>query len=212
MNAPMTAATPLSAEQTRERLGAITRQLHEAIAQLGLQGPLKAVVAQIPDARERLDYVGQMTDRAAHKVLGLVEEAQPRCRATESQCLAMAAELRTLQADPCTPAQNLLQGLSRSVDTLSCAAAAASQQHATLSEIMVTQDFQDLSGQVIKKVIQIISDTETNLLSLLIDSHPTGCTMPAALADESQMLQGPQTPDKAMAQGDVDDLLASMGF
>jgi chemotaxis protein CheZ len=71
---------------------------------------------------------------------------------------------------------------------------------------MMAQDFQDLSGQVINKVIKIITRTEKQLLELLV-SHT-----PQAKVETVTKLEGPQTPDKAMKQDDVDDLLASLGF
>jgi chemotaxis protein CheZ len=83
---------------------------------------------------------------------------------------------------------------------------------------MMAQDFQDLSGQVIKKVIDIITRTEMQLVQLLIDSSPSA---PAAVAKpenaepvtvDNHVLEGPQTADSALKQDDVDDLLASLGF
>lgn len=206
-------AAALTPEQTRERLGAITRQLHEAIVHLGLDGPLKAVAEQIPDARERLEYVGQMTERAAHKVLGIVEQAQPHCAALKDGTMAAGAEIRALLDDPKASDTALRAALDKALHALEGSADSVQQLHTMWSDVMITQDFQDLSGQVIKKVIRIINETETHLLSLLIDSDPNSErqainraeTVPAAL-------EGPQVPDKALAQGDVDDLLASMGF
>ncbi len=218
MSATECTAGTLTAEQTRDRLGNITRQLHQAMVQLGLDVPLKAVAEQIPDARERLEYVGQMTERAAHKVLGTVEQAQPGCRAAENLSRSTASDIQTALEDPQASAESLRASLVTARAALLHGAATASAQHEALSEIMMSQDFQDLSGQVIKKVIKIISDTESNLLSLLIESNP----FPSILADGecaaplvegvTEHLQGPQVPDKAMGQGDVDDLLASLGF
>ena len=213
MTAPLPAASALSAEQTRERLGAITRQLHEAIVQLGLDGPIKAVTDQIPDARDRLDYVGQMTERAAHKVLGLVEQAQPLCGAIEARSATQGATLAALLADADASPQALRTALTRAQAAFEADRAEAARQQALWSEVMMTQDFQDLSGQVIKKVVRIISDTETHLLSLLIDSDPAMGQLQAQRArPEPAALEGPQLPDNALGQGDVDDLLASMGF
>jgi chemotaxis protein CheZ len=84
----------------------------------------------------------------------------------------------------------------------------AQHQNGLLTEIMMTQGFQDLSGQVIKKVLDIITRTESQLLDLLVDTAPP---IPG-LRTENIDLQGPQVPDKALKQDDVDDLLASMGF
>ena len=212
MNAPLNLQTPLSAEQTRAHLGQITRQLHETIVQLGLDAPLQAIAEQIPDARERLDYVSQMTDRAAHRVLGLVEEAQPRCK--DSQHAAETAQQRAQAAlaSPDTSAEDLRAALAHAATALEQSASSAAQQHQVLGDIMMTQDFQDLSGQVIKKVIRIISDTESSLLSLLVESDPAAPVLSKRDAVAPAALEGPQTPDKAMGQEDVDDLLASMGF
>ena len=89
------------------------------------------------------------------------------------------------------------------------AAARADQQHETLSEIMLSQDFQDLSGQVIQKVVKIITETEDQLLGLLLKHAPMQAS---DLTHKSADLQGPQVEGKALEQGDVDDLLASLGF
>lgn len=84
----------------------------------------------------------------------------------------------------------------------------AEAQNAVLGDIMMAQDFQDLSGQVIKKVIAIISNTEQQLLSLLMHSAPEHL----AIERPNTGLAGPQVPDKALQQTDVDDMLASLGF
>ena len=88
------------------------------------------------------------------------------------------------------------------------AAGFAQHQNDLLTEIMMTHSFQDLSGQVIKKVVDIITRTEGQLLSLLVDSAPAI----AGAKTQRDELQGPQVPDKALKQDDVDDLLASLGF
>ena len=90
------------------------------------------------------------------------------------------------------------------------------RQRGALSDIMMAQDFQDLSGQVIKKVIDIITRTEMQLLHLLVDSSPQLKAEDVKnfeeLSVEKHKLEGPQVATAAMNQGDVDDLLASMGF
>jgi chemotaxis protein CheZ len=84
---------------------------------------------------------------------------------------------------------------------------------------MMAQDFQDLSGQVIKKVIDIITRTELQLVQLLIDSSPEPQAVTAAaplepepITVDNHVLEGPQTAENALKQDDVDDLLASLGF
>ena len=185
------------ADDTRAQLGAIVRQLHDALHQLGYATALQQVVQEIPDARERLCYVGQMTERAAHKVLTLVDEAKPPCRELETAGLALLTQ-DTTSPDP-------LLDFARKSITL------AQAQQDVLNNIMLAQDFQDLSGQVILKVVNIISRTEEQLCELLLHSTPAAADDDAAPPAGSE-LAGPQVPDKALAQDDVDDLLASLGF
>jgi chemotaxis protein CheZ len=209
MSATDCTAGTLSAEETRDRLGNITRQLHQAIVELGLDGPLKAVANQIPDARERLEYVGQMTERAAHKVLGTVEQAQPSCREAEKLSRSAATDIEQVLADPHAGSEQLRAVLDRARGALLHSAAVTSAQHDALSEIMMSQDFQDLSGQVIQKVVKIITETEDQLLGMLLRHAPFETS---DLKAPSSELQGPQVAGKALEQGDVDDLLASLGF
>jgi len=181
----------LPPDETYQQLGGIVRQLHDALRTLGYDTVLQEVAHEIPDARERLAYVGDMTERAATKVLTLVDEAKPACTMLAEQGEALLADA---SADPAA----LRDYVRRSVE-------GARSQHGALNDIMMTQDFQDLSGQVINKVINIISRTEEQLLELLVQ---TAEQQPKA----STELAGPQVPDKALKQDDVDDLLASLGF
>ena len=192
---------------TKARLGAITRELHDALRALGAAPELQRVIREIPDARSRLAYVGEMTEKAAHRVLNLVDEAIPKLDAHGAQARALVLAIDA------TAGQGVDASGAPSVASR-CAAFAeesvgfAAQQKQVLSDIMLTQDFQDLSGQVIKKVIDMITRTESQLVQLLLEDGD------AALVDEpfEAALQGPQTPEKALVQDDVDDLLASLGF
>jgi chemotaxis protein CheZ len=207
----MSEAPPLRPDETFDRLGHITRQLHQAMTELGFDAHLQRIAHEIPDARDRLTYVGQMTETAAHKVLGLVEAAKPGCSHLVEHAQGSTRDLDRLMADSDAASPQLREGLRRMQDFVSAASAYAQQQEVTLTEIMMAQDFQDLSGQVIKKVIDIISRTENQLLQLLKESAPDHVVASVAAANAAG-LQGPMTPDKAMQQDDVDDLLAQMGF
>jgi chemotaxis protein CheZ len=213
--------TPLSKEDAYARLGAITREMHEALTALG-GNQLHSIVSEIPDARDRLSYVGKMTEDAANKVLNLVDASKPDCddlskRGYElSESLSRLAGSGELSVDR---ARGLLVVCGKFAERT---AGFADRQAAALSDIMMAQDFQDLSGQVIKKVIDIINRTEAQLVHLLLDSAPeadlaaTRASQPAAVAAvasvDTHKLEGPQTADQALKQGDVDDLLASLGF
>jgi len=208
-------STPLTKEEAFARLGSITREMHEAFSVLG-GNQLNTVVGEMPDARDRLAYVGKMTEDAANKVLNLVDEAKPECDDLSKRGLELADSLQrmaTSQDFSVEKARGLMIVCSKFAERTS---KFAGSQATVLSDIMMAQDFQDLSGQVIKKVIDIISRTELQLVQLLVDSSPN----PAMLADrpaeeatvDNHVLQGPQTTGNALAQNDVDDLLASLGF
>ncbi len=203
-------STPLSQEEAFARLGAITREMHEALSVLG-QNQLHNIVGEMPDARERLSYVGKMTEDAANKVLSLVEESMPGCDEFAAQGGALSQALCARALAP----EALLEQCTRFA---SQAQEFAGSQSAVMSDIMMAQSFQDLSGQVIKKVVDIISRTERQLVHLLLDSAPQTAGSTASTADatpanvDTHVLDGPQTADNALAQNDVDDLLASLGF
>lgn len=206
----MTDATPLGPDEAFGRLGHITRQLHQAMTELGFDVDLQHIAHEIPDARDRLAYVGQMTETATHRVLGLVEAAKPGCAHLVEHAGGCRRDLARLVDDPAASAADLRDGLRQALAFVGGASGFARQQEGALTEIMMSQEFQDLSGQVIKKVIDIISRTENQLLNLLKESAPEHVA--AAAAASAASLQGPMTPEKALKQDDVDDLLASMGF
>lgn len=203
------ALASIDPEDAFERLGRITRQLHEAMTELGLDHSLHAITQEIPDARDRLSHVGHMTETAANRVLNLIDTGQPQCRDFQlgSHSLTDAIGQLRRQASPC--GEEVSDVLANCQMFSAQAARFAQDQSALLSEIMMTQDFQDLSGQIIKKVIDIISQTEKQLLELLMHSAPERFNN---ILHPKAALAGPQVPDKALKQDDVDDLLASLGF
>jgi len=207
-------STPISKEEAYSRLGAITREMHEALTALG-GNQLHTIMAEIPDARDRLAYVGKMTEDAANKVLTLVESAKPACDDLAIRGVDLGKSLtRMAAADDLTVerAKGLMVVCGKFADNT---AKFADNQASVLSDIMMAQDFQDLSGQVIKRVIDIISRTEAQLVHLLLDSAPKPPVNEVSnepVTVDNHKLEGPQTADVALKQNDVDDLLASLGF
>jgi chemotaxis protein CheZ len=200
-----------SAEQLVNRIGHLTRQMREGMRELGLDKGIARAAQAIPDARDRLGYVAQMTERAAGRALDAVELAQPI-----QDKLSRDAQVLTQRWDVwfASPVElNEARGLV--VDTRSYLLDVPEQAKATnaqLIEIMMAQDFQDLTGQVIKKMMDVIKDMETQLVQLLIDNAPVD----RRPEPPTGLLNGPQTksghPDAVDDQGQVDDLLASLGF
>ena len=208
----MTAA--LTRDEAYARLGIITREMHEALTILG-NNQLHAIVREIPDARERLSYVGKMTEDAANKVLNLVDSAKPDCDDYSKRSIDLGMSLNNLAASDTLDidqARGLLVQCRKHSEGV---AKFAVNQGNVLSEIMMAQDFQDLSGQIIKKVIDIITRTELQLVQLLMDSSPENIQTKAdnvVASGETKDLRGPQAPEDALKQDDVDDLLSSLGF
>ena len=205
----------LTKDEAYARLGTITRDLHEALNVLG-DYQLHDILLEIPNARDRLSHVGKMTEDAANKVLNLVDAAKPLCDELSAQSKELA---RRFALAGQSPEFNLGQAHAKFLECgifAQQAAHFAQGQGASLTDIMMSQDFQDLSGQVIKKVINIINLTELQLVELLVDSAPNPVksefTRQVAPAAKEQDWHGPQTAKSALAQSDVDNLLASLGF
>jgi len=167
---------------------------------------LHTVVEELPDARERLAYVRSMTEQAATKVLTLVEAAADDAEAVRKKGRELSDALNRLALS-----SNISPDRARALMKLcaayaSDAASFAAREESLHTEIMMSQDFQDLSGQVINKVSRMLERAEPPLKDL-VASLPA----PAEGASFAE-LGGVQTPDKALKQDDVDDLLASLGF
>lgn len=195
------------------RIGHITRTLHDSLRQLGLDRVLMQATQDIPDVRERLNYVARMTEQAAQRVLNATDAAIPLQERIDSG----AGEIfngwqQTLKA-PFSEAQYR----DMATLTMQCLADMRNDTGATkqqLLEIMMAQDFQDLTGQVIRKVTELAHELEQQLVQLLIDYSPTELKRDSG---NTGLLNGPQihtegNSDVVADQGQVDDLLESLGF
>jgi chemotaxis protein CheZ len=183
------------------RLGHITRQLHNALQELGFADKLKDTAGELPDAQSRLNYIARLTGEAAEKVLNSVDEAKGK-QAEIVQVSRFLSEL--FPAKPALVAQ--LQKIQQCGEQ--------TDQH--LTDIMMAQDFHDLTGQVISRVVKLAATIEDQLLQLLVDVAPQPAVLPAA-KPPAIILEGPVVDpegrtDVATSQQDVDDLLASLGF
>lgn len=207
-NQPMSVA---DAASILSRIGHLTRQLRDGLRELGLDRQVAMAAEAIPDARERLKYVASMTERAAERALNAVDIAQPLQEQLAAGSKAVNAGWTAWQANP-TPLDPGAELVAQTRAFLDSVPAQASAINAQLMEIMMAQDFQDLTGQVIKKMMDVINQVETQLLQVLIDHAPKG-----SLPDADGSLQnGPQIkPGQGSAvsgQAQVDDLLESLGF
>jgi chemotaxis protein CheZ len=188
-----------------QQLGAITRQLHDTLHQLGVMPRLQQAADGLPDARSRLNYIASKTADAADKVLTSVEQAKAEHGHISDQTRRMA---QAITADPVKAvASGAVFNFVGDVE----AATARIDRH--LTDIMLAQDFHDLTGQVVARVVALATDLEDSLVKLLVQVAPPG----QAQKVEAAVLSGPVVDaagrsDVVTNQGEVDDLLASLGF
>lgn len=200
-----------SAEQLVNRIGHLTRQMRENMRELGLDKSFAKAAEAIPDARDRLGYIAQMTERAAERALNAIDVAQPIQDGLAKHAKELTQRWDAWFANPVEldAARELVLD-NRAY--LSAVPQQVSSTNAQLMEIMMAQDFQDLTGQVIKKMMHVVQEMETQLLQLLIDNAPLEKRQEAS----NGLLNGPQiqlgSADAVDNQSQADDLLASLGF
>ena len=193
-----------------QQLGLITRQLHDTLAQLGVMPRLQEAANGLPDARSRLTYIAQKTGDAANRVLNSVDMAKAEHQSISEQTRSMAT---AIVADPVKAvASGAVMNFVRDVE------ASTGRIDAHLTDIMMAQDFHDLTGQVVAKVVALASDLEDSLVKLLVQAAPAEqASRVMAHIEATPPLNGPvvdpeQRTDVVTNQGEVDDLLASLGF
>ncbi len=213
---PARDAAPVSPEAMRQRIGSLTRTLHDALRELGYDRELEDAKAHLPDARDRLNYIARLTGDAADKVLNAVDVARGVQEDLSEQSRALtrrwnAVEAFTAKGGRATPAGEELVAETRAF----CERIGQSTDRTNeiLTEIMLAQDFHDLTGQVIRRVVDVAQQLEANLVKLLIETAPAAD--PRAL--DPGALNGPVVKpegrsDVVTNQEQVDDLLAQLGF
>lgn len=187
-----------------QQIGHLTRLLHDTLEQLGVMPSLQIAADNLPDARSRLNYVARKTGEAAEKVLNSVDRAKAEHESIsrETRAIAQAIIADPVKAVASGSVMNFVGDVEASTERI--------DQH--LTDIMMAQDFHDLTGQVVAKVVKLAGDLEDSLVKLLIEVAP-----PEQVRADPQVLDGPvvdpeKRTDVVANQGEVDDLLASLGF
>ena len=189
-----------------QRIGSITRKLHDALQELGYDKQIENAVNSLPDARTRLDYIARLTGDAAEKVLNTVDAIQSE----QDQVDQSAAKLRALLSQAGAPELPLAGEVNTFLEAY---AASSERQRAHMTEIMLAQDFHDLTGQVIRKIVSVAANLEEQLVTLLLEATPPEKRQFV----EATGLSGPVVDakgrnDVVTNQAQVDDLLESLGF
>lgn len=212
-----------------QEIGKLTRELHSAIVnfQIDPNMPQAEEVSQITDATERLSYVVRLTEGAANRTMDLVEESTPLMHSLNDEAKALSADWGRFMRREVSAEE--FRELARRVDGFLTRSEKDTQQvSSNLNDILLAQDFQDLTGQVIKRVTQLVTEVESNLLKLvLMASHVDRF---AGIEHDDESIRAEKDPQKHIKQGegpqihadkredvvsgqdDVDDLLSSLGF
>jgi len=192
-----------------ERLGGIVRLLHDSLRELGYDKALNEASSQIVDAQDRLEYVATLTEQAANKVLNTLDDGMPAQDVLQKKARAMEGRWNDLFAGKLGIEEfKVLAGDSKSFAT--AVSEATEAEKARLLDIMMAQDFQDITGQLIKKVVMITKTVEKELADLLRDNAPP--PLREKLQAKEPLMVGPSVPSVALDQDNVDDLLADLGF
>lgn len=220
--------------QTRDRglyqeVGKLTRELHSAIVsfQIDPHMPQAEEVSQITDATERLSYVVRLTENAANRTMDLVEQSTPVMNSLSDEAHALSVDWQRFMRREIGAEE--FRELARRVDGFLTRSEQGNREVGShLNDILLAQDYQDLTGQVIKRVTQLVTEVESNLLKLVLMASQVDRF--AGIEHDHQQLrdekdheihpargEGPQIhadkrEDVVSGQDDVDDLLSSLGF
>lgn len=200
-------------------LGKLTRELHEALNSFQLDSRIAEIAGQdIPDAQERLQYVIKMTEQAANRTMDAIERSLPLADTIQQGATELLPPWGKLMRKELQPGE--FRDLCVQMDDyLNNTRSASGDLHSQLTEVLMAQDYQDLTGQVIRRVITLVKDVEDNLVRM-IRVFGASAELQSAQAHKDEVLKQATGPvinpevrdDVVKGQDDVDDLLSSLGF
>lgn len=214
-----------------QSVGRLTRGLHSAIVNFHVDGdfdaePPTVESSEIQDASDRLTYVINLTQNAADKTMDMVEASAPIAMELGQEASALHQDWQRLKRREMTP-DEFRQLYQRMDDFLLQMDSGTQQLNKNLQDIILEQGFQDLTGQVLKRVISLISEVEADLVSLVriagqveeitglgndADTEKDGEVSKASVEAEGPQIHAKEREDVVASQDEVDDLLSSLGF
>lgn len=214
----------LTNQENRElfdEVGKLTRQLHDSLRNFQLDPKIANLATDdIPDAKERLNYVMNITEQAANKTMDAIDASLPLADKINSDVAKLKPEWEKLMQRQIELGE--FKSLCYSInDFMQQAEADTAKIHSLMTEILLAQDFQDLTGQVIKRVIELVQEVEESLIHLLTvfgetSSAATATNEEKKPADkngaEGPIIDAENREDAVSSQDEVDDLLSSLGF
>jgi chemotaxis protein CheZ len=210
-----------------EELGKLTRDLHETLNSFRGDARLAELTRDdIPDAKERLNYVVTMTEQATHRTLNALDEAMPMVETLQAQAKELEQTWQRFRQRELTVYE--FRTMVSALDAFFVASSEDTERlRVLMSEVMMAQDFQDLTGQIIRRVIRLVHEVEENLVGLIrlssarmdLGKGTAKATLKTLSAEEIPTSHGPIVPnthdtagDVVSGQDDVDALLSSLGF
>lgn len=201
-----------------KEIGMLTRDLHEALKNFQIDERFSEIATdEIPDARERLHYVIQKTEVAANKTMDAVDRCMPIADKLHESLLLIRPEWNGLMNGR-IELMHFKSLCHRIDDLLSQVEGDSSELRGELTEILMAQDFQDLTGQIIKRVINLVNEVEKRLVEILTvfgaaqkEQKADKATV-ASIEPEGLILNPHERIDAVSSQDEVDDLLSSLGF
>jgi len=202
--------------QLFQEVGKLTRQLHDTMTGFSVDSKITSMTEHdIPDAKERLQYVITMTEQAANQTLNVVEDVLPVSEQLNQKSQQLSEKWGRF-LDKEMPFEEFKSMSAEITDYFQKSNGSLQQMQDGLNEILMAQGFQDITGQIIKRVIDLVQDLEISMVELVRISGRKG--------SESENINEPNLPgpvvpgvddkegDVAASQDDVDDLLSSLGF
>lgn len=212
-------------------VGKLTRQLHDSLSSFQLEYSLKALSdADMPNARSRLEYVIEETEKAANSTMDAIESSMPIAEQLNGRLASIMPEWKKLMSRQIELGE--FKHLCITLDQLLNDAANDSVAlNKMLTKVLLAQGYQDLTGQVIRRVIDMVKEVEDHLVAMLASFGEHAPQSDKSLVDKSQSekpktvaksgdnvkAEGPiidaaKRDDVVNNQDDVDDLLSSLGF
>lgn len=207
-------------EQLFAEVGKLTRQLHDSLNNFQLDSRIAGLATEdIPDAQSRLMYVISETEKAANITMDAVESSMPVAEQLHADITAIMPEWKKLMNREIELGE--FKSLCYQIDGLFARCLEQSDfLNSKLTEILMAQGYQDLTGQVIRRVIELAKEVEDSLVHMLtVFGDPEtevaadkGKKEKDKLEAEGPIIDKDSRDDVVSGQDDVDDLLSSLGF
>jgi chemotaxis protein CheZ len=193
-----------------EKMAHATAKLHRILKELGHTRRLEKSASTMPDARDRLSFIDKSMHEASEKTISAVEVSLPLTNQNREACGDLS--MRLADADFAEHQELIMETISK----LGEIAMAEETIHHNLLQIMEAQEFRDVAGQMVKKIVNAAVEIESILLDILKEYAPDAkdslISTEGLTAGPALQTHGNPAKDSVNGQDEVDDLLASLGL